>query len=617
MRHALLLIAVLGCSSKQPAVEGCAAGTTSLDGHCVPTLDDCDERSVPKLGGGCTTVGITTCAKGFVADGLGGCSAIQPEAPCPPGTRALPGETTCTELVDCGSDPFGSPPGDRILYVDAAATGGDGTRDRPFSSFADAFAAAAEGDTIALAAGSYRFGSVNKPVTIWGRCPQQVSFVGSSGSGAASLFLAAKVKVARIGITGNGVGLGVDGAQGVEIEDVWIHDTPEDGVWIQAPRADTSVTFRNVLVEKVHDTGIGSYGATTTIERSVVRDVAPGAGGIRGSCVALETHADRKKPSTGVISDSVFERCHDAGIAVFGSDATIERVVVRDMFPNATNQMFGNGISVVSDETLHRAGSTIIRDAFVSNVLSAGIFVQRSSARLERVSVVDTRSQVSNKGIGSALYGAQGGSFEAFDSYFARNHHVALLFTGNAHVERSVVRDVTPDEAGVGGVGIAGVPLKVDSALVLDVIDSAVLHTQVSAVSFLGVTGSVRGCHIRDVKPGTGGYGDGIDLEPWTDVSFADTFLPAKVTIERTLVAEATRAGALVLGDCKAALASSVLRCNGIDLAVGSKKSPAEDVPPGALGGVRDDSGNLCGCDSARECLAQQSDLTPIELRPE
>jgi hypothetical protein len=617
VRRALLLATLLGCSSakEQAAPQGCPAGSTSLDGQCVPTLDDCDEQSVPVASGGCKKVGVIACAPGFVADGLGGCVATLPDTPCSPGTRALPGDTACTELVECGTDPYGSPPGDHVIYVDAKVPGGgDGSRDHPFGAFGDAFLAAKDGDTVAFAPGEYKSGAVTKALTLWGKCPREVSFVGSAGAGAAAIYLAAKVKLARVAITGDGIGLGVDGAQGVEIENVWIHDVAGDGVWIQVPKSDASVTFRNVLVEKVRDTGIGGYGATVAIERTVVRDVAPGEGGGRGSCVSIETNLDRKKPGTGTITDSLLERCRDGAVTVFGSDATIERTLLRDMRPQQVDQKFGTGVSVLEDPDVGRSSTAILRDVVVSNTLAAGIYVQRSSARLERVSVVDTHPQVADKSVGAALYGAQGGTFEVFDSYFARNHHVALLFTGNAHVERSIVRDVTPDETGVGGIGVAGVPLKPTANLQLDVVDSAVLHTQGGAIAFLGTSGSVRGSHIRDAQPGTGGFGDAISAEPWNGPGFGAAFVKANVTVENTLITQSTRAGVFVLGDCRVSLVSSVLRCNGIDLAISSVRGTG--VSGGAVGVVDDGQGNLCGCDGARHCIAQQSDLEPISLKP-
>ncbi|MGZ3451137.1 MAG: right-handed parallel beta-helix repeat-containing protein [Polyangiales bacterium] len=616
MRRAFLgLVLLAGCSSKQDAAPGgCPSGTTSFQGNCVPTLEDCDEQSVPKLGGGCTKVGVIDCAAGFAGDGLGGCQPILPAMPCGPGTRALPGETTCTELVDCGTDPYGSPPGDHVLYVDEKVpAGGDGSRDKPFGAFGDAFDAAKDGDTVAFAAGRYQSGSVSKALTLWGRCPQQVSFVGSGGAGVAAIFLAAKVKLARVAITGDGIGLGVDGAQGVEIENVWIHDVAADGVWIQVPRTDASVTLRNVLVEKVNDTGIGAYGATLTLDRTVVRDVGPADDKDRGMCVSLESNLERKKPGTGTITNSLLERCHDSGITAFGSDVTVEKTLVRDILAKQNDKTFGTGVAVLRDDAIKRSSTAVLRDLVLSNTTAAGVYVQTSSARLEHVSVVDTHPQVSDKKVGAALYGAQGGTFEVFDSYFARNHHVALLFTGNAHIERSIVRDVTPDDAGAGGIGVASVPLKVDSNLQLDVIDSAVLHTQGAAIAFLGASGSVRGSHIRDVLRGTGGFGDGISAEPWNQLDFGETWVPSHVTVDSTLVTQASRAGAFVLADCSMTLTTSVLRCNGIDLTFSALRTRGV---PGTLGIVDDGGGNLCGCASPSECLGQQSELEPISLAP-
>ena len=118
---------------------------------------------------------MTACAEGFVSDAAGGCDPILPEENCSDGRMALPGETSCRALMDCGSGRWGNIPLEPgTLYVDQAApSGGDGSEAAPFASVLAAVAAANDGGMIAIAEGTY-VGDVpvtGKAVRLWGRCP--------------------------------------------------------------------------------------------------------------------------------------------------------------------------------------------------------------------------------------------------------------------------------------------------------------------------------------------------------------------------------------------------------------------------------------------------------------
>lgn len=127
------------------------------------------------------------CGTGFEADPRGGCRAILPAEPCPRGLMAIPGETSCREVADCGAEPWaGIPAEPDTHYVDAAYSGAssDGTVARPWTSIQAAIAAAPPGGSIAIAAGSYveDLSIRLKPVRLWGRCPGMVEVVSTGGA---------------------------------------------------------------------------------------------------------------------------------------------------------------------------------------------------------------------------------------------------------------------------------------------------------------------------------------------------------------------------------------------------------------------------------------------------
>src|SRR5262245_50579203 len=101
-------LTVSGCEGESPRSSGGAADAgvdaeagTGGEGGCAP-----GEASL--AGGECQPAGVPAgaCGQGFVSDANGGCKAVLPDVPCDPGTMALPGETTCREVMDCGAGPW-------------------------------------------------------------------------------------------------------------------------------------------------------------------------------------------------------------------------------------------------------------------------------------------------------------------------------------------------------------------------------------------------------------------------------------------------------------------------------------------------------------------------------
>ena len=90
----------------------------------------------------------SSCAPGFEHDGEAACVPVLPADPCARGLMAVPGETTCRPVADCGSGDYGDIPVDgSTQHVDAAYAGGnsDGSAASPWTTISEAVAAAAPG----------------------------------------------------------------------------------------------------------------------------------------------------------------------------------------------------------------------------------------------------------------------------------------------------------------------------------------------------------------------------------------------------------------------------------------------------------------------------------------
>src|SRR5262245_22708122 len=119
-----------------------------------PALPACsDPLALPLADGSCVRPGIPPdgCAPGFVHDGEYGCEPILPEAPCPAGLMAVPGESACRAVKACGQGRWGDIAVDASTeYVDGAYTGGqnDGSEAHPWTTISEAVMAAAPGALI-------------------------------------------------------------------------------------------------------------------------------------------------------------------------------------------------------------------------------------------------------------------------------------------------------------------------------------------------------------------------------------------------------------------------------------------------------------------------------------
>ncbi|MGZ3418128.1 MAG: hypothetical protein ACXVEE_09710 [Polyangiales bacterium] len=614
MRVASIAVLLVACSSNATEGHAACADTESLvENACVPRLDDCGETGAPIPGGGCTPAGVPVdgCATGFAHDGAGGCTPIQPETPCEKGQIALLGATSCTPIVECGTDPYGSPSGTSISYVDAsAADPGDGSLAKPFKNLGDAILAAKDGDTLALAAGTYPVHQlVRKKLTIWGRCPSMVSIVGDGGPTLAPLaFAGAGSELHRVGITGDGVGFVATDAKNVLVEDVWVHDLPGMGVAVQTESADASMTVRHSLIENVKDTGIGGFGADLTVESTVVRNVLANGDGDRGIAVDVEGNLPTKRTASLSMAGSMLTRAHEAGVLLLGVSATIDSSVITDIQPKVVDKSGGEGIVALYDSDLKRSSSLTITGSYIARTQGGAIAGNQATFTIARTFVTDVVASPARLNDGCGLIASDGSTADISQSTFANVQSVGLVLTGDSKVDRTIVRDIKPDKRNYGAVGIMSFPQSTKLPRV-ELVDTVVVRTKLAGVVFSGCEGVVRRCNIRATAANQGGFGDGLQIAAHPIDS---GFHGSDVIAESTFFSGNERAGASALGDCALHFSGARFSCNGLDIAYGDAVSVMGS--PGKTAVVDDLGNNVCGCDTFETCHAQASTLTPSPI---
>ena len=623
----ILLAGLFACGEDQAGTgpgsggQGGEAGGHAGAGGEALVVDPCPPDEVPSsAGGACVRPGIPAdaCGEGFESDGADGCRPLLPAEDCAPGMMAIVGEVSCREIAPCGDGTWGDIPvvaGSEHVDGSYAGADSDGSAAKPWTTIQAAVYAAAPGDLVAVAAGTYVeevFVHAKAGVTIWGRCPAMVTLQGvANGQQPAALF----VSDAAPGTTVRG--LAVTGpkkafytiALDTELTQVWIHDSGEQGIFAVdsfGPRAELRLI--DSLVEQTHRTAVFAAGSDLTVERSVVRDTHSDAqdGGLgRGVYVdrsALPGATEQSSEARLEMRRSVLSRNRAESVRIDGADALIEDTAILDTLGQEVDDDGGVGIDAVWHvETGARPQVTVARTT-VSRSRVAGVLVVGADVTLDAVVVEDTL------GLPSGRYGrgveVQGGelpaSLSVTRSVIQRNvGAAALVSAAEASFDLTLVRDTVAEPsgpyAGQYGFGLTSQPTADGSLLpTLTVEQSMVSGNQVAGVSTFGGSVLIRSSRITRQSPDVLGFGDGVVVYALGS--------PAEARLEGSLVHDNARAGIASFGGVTA-LAGTLVLCNQIDL-------NGESIPSAAYA-FEDDGENVCGCGAARACQVLSSQLEP------
>jgi len=563
-------------------------------------VDDCAGAELAVVGGGCRKVGVRDCGPGFSFDEDRGCNAILPEVRCAAGTLAVPGDASCRQVAACGEGAWGSiPVGAGTHYVDASYSGGgsDGSATRPFTTIQAAIDAAPPEALIAIAEGTYSENLVvNRPMRIWGRCPEKVTI---AGSGTFAVDITAITELRSVSVTGPDVAVGVAGTSAL-LDRVVIKNAGDRGLDVEDVGGATEVTLRDSLIENTAQIGIYSEGSTVAVERSVVRGTRGSKKGQPTDGVLARAGAATHVPSRLRVSSSLIDDNTIFGVNVVDSIGVISGSVVRGT--RRTTASPAAGLTIQKLEEAETPSLTVRQSLFDLNQ-GIGIDVASSSAAIEAVTVRD----ITGAGAGGML-------LELADAKIENTTIVDVVGTALA-VESSMatvagvrVARVQFDEAGsVGpGIQIGNTKGPVSSVSLRDTLVQDVI------AAGIGVWGSrvtMTDVGIRNVKqPADGRFGDGITL---TSSDFEGRLDVVDARITRVVVRDAARAAITLFGGTLR-LGEAVL-CSPI--AINTETLYAVDASGEVYRNpivLEDLGGSVCGCAAPARCGAQSSGLVPI-----
>jgi hypothetical protein len=546
----------------QPPPSDCAPDAwRSDDGACVsaglPADMPCPPGEWLRDDGTCIPAGVPSdgCGEGFAHDGDRGCEPILPSTACPPGLMAVPGDSRCREVAPCAAGTWGDIPIEPDNeYVDASYAGmdSDGSALKPWTSIQAAVDAAAPGAIIAIAAASYVEDVTvsGKPVRLWGVCPALVEVVGTGTELAAVQVLANAdaTEVRSLAIRGDAIGVVLTSSLGALLERVWVHDNAGHGVDVAQLG---SITLRGTLVEQNHEIGVAINSSNATLEASVVRNTQANVQGLRGRGVNAQSATGA--PSSLLLRGTLIEQSHEMGVAIDGSDATLEASVVRNVQPDG--QGFG-GRGVIVQSTTGAPSSLLLRTSLVEQCHDVAVFIESSDATLEASVVRNTQPSAQGfGGRGVAVQSATGApsSLLLRTSLVEQSREIGVSVNGSdATVEASVVRDTSPNAQALFGRGLSvqsqpttGAP----SSLVLR--SSLVERSHEIGVSIFGSEATIEASIVRDTQA-AGWGGRGVHVQ-------TDMDAPSTLLLYGSLV-EQNREASVAVVDSVATIESCLLR---------------------------------------------------------
>lgn len=439
----------------------------------------------------------------------------------------------------CGVGPWGSLPEQAVHVSAGAAPGGDGTREAPLQTIADALEAAADGQVgiVALAAGRYpealALDDDHDGLSIAGRCADLVEIDGDGVTDRTATVESAisggSAAVSGVTLTGGDFG-GVFVSRGtLRLSDVVVADNVEAGLWVEGNSATLEtdrVTVRGTRSNAAGDQGSGAVvqgggtllardtalvanrwvglrvrGSTTEVvlEDVEIRDTVPSDNGFDGIGIAVSEGA-HVRVTRGTLANNTRQGVvlDGTGTLVEIDDSRIEGTV-----PGLEGTM-GYGLRALPSATA-RLTNTVLDGNHSGGVVAAG-----AGAVVELVDceISGTRHPPeTTQGVG--LIASDGGLLRATDTRVTDSEviGIASLSGGTVELLRVAVRGVVPSPTDSPGEGIL-----VDEGGLLAAVDCTLTGAlgMGVAVNGTGSRASFDGTTVADTgsaPDGTGGFG--------------------------------------------------------------------------------------------------------------
>jgi hypothetical protein len=522
------LVALAACDETS-SIDGTTTTTSTGGGGGQP--ERCPPGEEPLDDSGCREAGALAgippeaCADGFTPSDHG-CVAVLPATPCTDGTMAVPGETSCHELTDCGNAQWGAAPVDiTTVYVDQAYLGGmsDGSVVYPFTTIQEAIDAANPGAIVVVAAGVYpeSVTFAGKPIRLWGRCPRLVEVTAvtiAAGAGGSELH--------TLAFAHGAIGVHVLGAVNVQVDRVWVHDTDATGILLEGVAAPASAHVSGSLVEHASGSGIFAASGSAIVESTAVRDTLPETTtGKFGRAIDTYTVPGSSNRASMQVSGSLLERSRATAVFVGNGDLILEGTLVRDTDEQASDMKLGFGLYAQPDTGSGSRSSVTVTGSVFERHQSYGMLMFATDADITATAIREGQPEAVGQGYGYGIgvrNAADGAASDVtiVDSLLEENHGGGIYVDGSKLlVERTLIRDTLPQlsDQKLGRAIIAQAAADADGATEVTVRGSAIERSYEVGIFATASQLLCESTRVRDTVPSAatdrGGRGIVVQLD--------------------------------------------------------------------------------------------------------
>ncbi|WP_437801821.1 right-handed parallel beta-helix repeat-containing protein [Sorangium sp. So ce693] len=169
---------------------------------------------------------------------------------------------------------------------------------------------------------------------------------------------------------------------------IYVHDDFEAG-------GRANLTVRTSLVEGNSDIGVTAFGSAVTIETSKISSTQPSEDGMGGRGIGAQNSETGERASL-LVRSCIIERNHEVGMAVFGSDATVETTVVRSTQPSKDGAL-GRGINLQDAFDTNDRANVTIDTCVIDQNHEIGVYVGNSDVTFDTSLVRATEARHDEK----------------------------------------------------------------------------------------------------------------------------------------------------------------------------------------------------------------------------
>ena len=373
----------------------------------------------------------------------------------------------------------------------------------------------------------------------------------------------------------------VSDAEGVVLQNLWLHDLTSDAVTVERLAAPTEATLLASLIDKATGRGAYAVGAVLTVEEVAIREILPNALNM-GRAIDTDLQPTTAESNVVTVRRVHVARSQEVAVMVHASTASVIDSYIVDTRP-AQNDRLGRAINVQTD-TADVLPSLTVTGSVIDQAHDGGIVGTSGAIVIDRTVVRNIEPNLDDgfRGYGVAMQALPvgGSTLEITGSLVEAARESGIFAVGTESlIERVVVRDmqgltgvVHPSlPTDFGGRGIAsqfepgaGIPAS------MTIRGSVIERTEEVALGVFGSDLVVEGTLVAHTRPIAEAFGRGVVVQ-----THLVSGVPSHATLRDSVIADSVEVGVFITGSSVVAegvlvdgVAETAIGINGIGCSV-------------------------------------------------